>query len=307
MLKLTRSADAQHLCLLRHASASKGCGSCCAEDAQRCLTSNLDRLSESRFRVPGLLQLVCLSLQGCAKLPNSTRQMMCGEAVLLRTAGLRQLVCLSLRGCAELPDNALGSLAGLQHLQSLDLAGLPLLQASPVDQLSVAANQRCLKGRSWQPGLPAALHSQDLAGLPLLQASWIDRIQSLNQSVVPHNLGRLIHGVAAPLVAGPGQAEAAAGAWRDISSSRAEMQPPHQSNSAARHSDAISGDTDSLGRRMRHWPSRWRGCRSCTRSTWGTRQRATQRSRRSHTPAEPQPGRMSMVSCLGVAFRFITG
>jgi hypothetical protein len=45
--------------------------------------------------------------------------------------GLRQLQCLSLRGCAKLTASTLGSLAPLQHLRSLDLAGLPLLQARP--------------------------------------------------------------------------------------------------------------------------------------------------------------------------------
>lgn len=44
--------------------------------------------------------------------------------------GLRQLQCLSLRGCARLTAGALGSLATLQHLRSLDLAGLPLLQVA---------------------------------------------------------------------------------------------------------------------------------------------------------------------------------
>lgn len=50
---------------------------------------------------------------------------------VLSAPGLRQLQCLSLRGCVRLPAGALGSLAPLQHLRSLDLAGLPLLQVQP--------------------------------------------------------------------------------------------------------------------------------------------------------------------------------
>lgn len=66
------------------------------------------------------------------------RRVLCGQLLImcddcfgvLSAPGLRQLQCLSLRGCARLSAGALGSLATLQHLRSLDLAGLPLLQVA---------------------------------------------------------------------------------------------------------------------------------------------------------------------------------
>lgn len=42
---------------------------------------------------------------------------------ILLIKGLRGLVCLSLRGCGALPADALSSLAALQQLRALDLAG----------------------------------------------------------------------------------------------------------------------------------------------------------------------------------------